>query len=100
MPKVKEPKLDESSFMDEDVVGGDGEKPNVHFNDIITLQQGHLKIVAEVIGMPTERSPGYIGKIRKLCTSETDPGKLLEDDFVLFEKNNICLIGNGCEPIE
>ena len=97
MPKVKEPKLDESNFMREDAVGEDKGKPTISFNEILTLKQDHLKIVAEVIGIPTEVSPGYIGKILKLCSTEDKPRKLFEGDFVLFEENNICFIGDGCE---
>ena len=97
MPKVKKPKLDESTLMSEVVDGKEGEKPTVTFNDILTFKQDQLKIVAKLIGIPTELSPGYIGKIMKLCSPVGNPGKLVEGDFIQFEIENICLIGDGCE---
>jgi hypothetical protein len=95
MPKVKKPKLDDGTLMSEGE--GESEKPNVAIDDILTLKQDRLKIVAKLVGNPTELSPGYIGKILKLCSPVGIPAKLAEGDFIQFEIENICLIGDGCE---
>ena len=97
MPKVKKPKLDEGTFMSEVMDGEEREIPSVTFDDILTFKQDKLKIVAKLIGIPTDLSPGYIGKIIKLCAPVGNTGRLVEGDFIRFEIENICLIGDGCE---